>query len=216
AGRALACATAAAQSPPVSLEFPLRCRLGTECFVQQYFDHDTGPGAKDYSCGRKTYQGHDGTDFRLPSGAAQRAGVEVLAAAAGTVQGARDGMEDADVRIAGQASVKGRECGNGVLLIHADGWQTQYCHMAKGSIRVRSGQTVAAGTVLGLVGESGDAAFPHLHLSVRRDKEKIDPFAFGASQDSCKGGTSLWSVRAQSLLAYRATEVINAGFADGA
>jgi murein DD-endopeptidase MepM/ murein hydrolase activator NlpD len=211
-GLALACGTAAQDAPPV-LELPLRCKVGTDCFIQQYFDHDPGPGAKDYRCGVKVYDGHDGTDFRLPTQAAQRDGVAVLAAADGVVQGVRDGMADADVRIAGAGSVKGRECGNGVLLMHRGGWQTQYCHMANGSVRVRNGQSVAAGTELGLVGESGDAAFPHLHLSVRHGPEKIDPFGFGAQR--CGEGRSLWSARAREQLAYHAPELINAGFADG-
>jgi murein DD-endopeptidase MepM/ murein hydrolase activator NlpD len=204
---------AAAQGAPPVLELPLRCKLGADCFIQQYFDHDPGTGAKDYRCGVKVYDGHDGTDFRVPTQSAQRAGVEVIAAADGVVQAIRDGMEDADVRIAGPASVKGKECGNGVLLMHRDGWQTQYCHMAKGSVRVKPGQTVAAGAILGLIGESGDAAFPHLHLSVRHGAEKIDPFAFPPG--SCGSGRPLWSAKALEQLAYHAPELINAGFADG-
>ena len=70
----------------VSLQVPVDCRVGESCFIQQYADHDPGPGAKDYRCGSLTYDGHDGTDFRLPTTAAQRAGVKVLAAADGMVR----------------------------------------------------------------------------------------------------------------------------------
>ena len=138
----------------------------------------------------------------------------MLAAAAGTVKSVRDGMSDVSVDIAGPASVKDRECGNGVLLTHPGGWETQYCHMAKGSVAVKPGQAVAAGTRLGRIGESGDAAFPHLHLSVRHGAEKVDPFAWGAAPGACTGGTSLWSAAAAHALAYRQAEVINLGFAD--
>ncbi len=45
---------------PLTLEVPLACRFGETCFIQQYFDHDPGPGAKDYRCGPMVYDGHDG------------------------------------------------------------------------------------------------------------------------------------------------------------
>jgi murein DD-endopeptidase MepM/ murein hydrolase activator NlpD len=195
----------------LALQLPIECRLGETCFIQQYFDHDAGPGAKDYRCGPLTYEGHDGTDFRIPTVAAQQRGVKVLAAAGGVVRGVRDGMEDVPVGRIGMAAVKDRECGNGVVLVHEDGWETQYCHMAKGSVRVKAGQPVKAGEILGLVGESGDAAFPHLHLSVRHGAQKVDPFA-----GPCSGGGSLWSPAAARALAYRSPELINWGFADGA
>jgi len=223
AGRALAlavlllaggAATGSAQPEPApTLELPLNCRFGENCFIQQYFDHDAGPGAKDFRCGPMSYDGHDGTDLRLPTMSEQQRGVDVIAAAAGVVRGSRDGMEDVSVRIAGPGSVKGRECGNGVVLVHPGGWETQYCHMAKGSVRTRNGQTVTVGTVLGHVGMSGDAEFPHLHLSVRRGTEKIDPFAFGAAPGACSGGKSLWSAQAAAALAYHSPDIVNAGFA---
>ena len=84
---------------------------------------------------------------------------------------ARDGVADfAPFR-------RGQDCGNGVLVDHGDGWETQYCHMKQGSVRVTSGDAVGAGAVLGQIGQSGMAAFPHLHLSVRHNADKIDPFA---------------------------------------
>src|SRR3954464_11204188 len=75
---------------PLTLELPLNCRFGENCFLQQYFDHDGGPGAKDFRCGPMSYDGHDGTDLRLPTMAEQKKGVEVVAAAAGIVRGLRD------------------------------------------------------------------------------------------------------------------------------
>ena len=139
----------------------------------------------------------------------------MLAAADGTVRNVRDGMADMSVAIAGPASVKGRECGNGVVIAHADGWETQYCHMAKGSVSVRPGQVVKARQPLGRMGESGDAAFPHLHLSVRHGAEKVDPFAYGGAPGSCGTGASLWTPAAAKALAYRSPQLINWGFADG-
>ena len=211
----LAAATASFAQPEQSLtlELPLNCRFGENCFIQQYFDHDSGPGAKDFQCGPMSYDAHDGTDLRLPTLAEQKKGVEVVAAAAGVVRGMRDGMDDVSVRLTGAESVKGRECGNGVVLTHPGGWETQYCHMAKGSVRVRNGQSIAAGAVLGHAGMSGDAEFPHLHFSVRRGAEKVDPFAWGAAPGACSGGKSLWSEKAAAALAYHSPDILNAGFA---
>ena len=205
----LAVSASAAES--ISLEMPLACTLGKTCFIQQYFDHDPGPGALDYTCGVMSYQDHDGVDIRAPTVAAMKAGVDVLAAAPGTVKGVRDGMADIDVRLVAPVSVAGRECGNGVVIAHADGWETQYCHLQNGSLRVKAGDVVATGTVLGRLGESGDAAFPHLHFSVRHNGTKLDPFAVGAAK--CGSGTSLWSAKAKAVLVYRAPQLLNAGFA---
>jgi hypothetical protein len=209
-------ATSAAQNALPRFALPIDCKFGETCFIQHYFDHDPGPSAKDYRCGPVTYDAHDGVDLRVASMAVQRQGVAVRAAAAGTVLGTRDGMDDVSVAVAGPDSVKGRECGNGVTIGHADGWQTQYCHMAKGSVRVRTGQQVAVGVPLGLVGMSGNAEFPHLHFGVSRNMETIDPFAYGAAPGACSGGMSLWSSEAASLLTYHSPEVINSGFVTSA
>jgi len=201
---------------PLTLELPLACRFGETCFIQQYFDHDPGPGAKDYRCGPMVYDGHDGVDLRVPTMALQQRGVEVIAAASGIVRGTRDGMNDVNVRVAGEDSVKGRECGNGVAITHPGGWETQYCHMAKGSVRVKSGQTVTTATVLGLVGMSGAAEFPHLHLIVSHNQMKIDPFAWDSAPGVCgNSGRSLWSKEAALALAYHSPDVVNMGFAPG-
>ena len=64
--------------------------------------------------------------------------------------------------------VSDRECGNGVVIQHNDGFETQYCHMAQGSITVSTGQT-CCGHTLGKVGLSGQTQFPHLHVAVRKD-----------------------------------------------
>ncbi len=168
------------------LALPVDCVLGDSCHVQQYPDHDPGPGAADFTCGPLSYEGHDGTDFAVPTRAAMAAGVNVLAAAPGTVKGSRDGVQDF------APAVEGRECGNGVLIDHGGGWETQYCHLKQGSVRVRTGDRVDAGAVLGQVGQSGAADFPHLHLSVRRNGQEVDPFAPGAAACGA-AGDDLWS-----------------------
>lgn len=198
---------------PITLALPLACEVGKTCFVQNYVDRDPTAKAQDYHCGAQTYDGHDGTDFRLLSMEEQRAGIDVLAASAGVVMGARDGVQDISIRAPGAPSVKGQECGNGVVIRHSEGWVTQYCHMARGSIRVTLGQRVEAGAPLGKVGLSGNTEFPHLHLSVRHDGAKVDPFAYGAADGSCGGGVPLWKEALRPSLQYHRGEVLNAGFA---
>jgi hypothetical protein len=194
----------------------VKCEFGVVCFVQQYVDHDPGSGAKDYRCGTMTYDRHNGTDLRVSSLATARNGVDVVAAAPGVVERLRDGMDDMDVHRAQPGNVAERECGNGVVIAHAGGWETQYCHMAKGSISVTAGQSVPKGAVLGRIGMSGNAEFPHLDFTARHAGIPIDPFAWDAPMGTCGSGHSLWSARAAVALAYHSPDVINAGFASGA
>jgi hypothetical protein len=176
------------------LEQPIACTLGVDCYVQQYVDHDPGPDARDFRCGTLSYDGHEGTDFGILSLADMVRGVPVLAAAAGEVATVRDGMPDILMGADGAPEIAGRECGNGVVLRHADGWETQYCHLRAGSLLVAPGDRVAAGQTLGLVGLSGMTEFPHLHLTLRRNGEVVDPFApEGSAVCAAAGGQTLWA-----------------------
>ena len=197
--------------PPLQLGPPINCPPGQNCFILQYPDRDPGPGAQDFGCGRMTYDGHKGTDFAIPDQRVMTQGVEVTAAAAGTVLRSRDGVVDRRIQ-GGQppAEIQGIECGNGVVIDHGQDWQTQYCHLRQGSVAVKPGDTVTEGQVLGLVGVSGQASFPHVHLSVRHQGQVIDPFVGPGAAPGCQGPKqSLW----KSPLAYIPTGLIRAGFA---
>jgi murein DD-endopeptidase MepM/ murein hydrolase activator NlpD len=195
------------------LSWPVACDIGQTCFVQSFFDHDSSDGAKDFTCGSRTYNGHDGTDIRLLDAQAERAGVQVLAAAAGRVLRIRDGVSDVSIRITGKAAVAGKECGNGLVIDHGRGWSTQYCHMQKGSLVVSPGQVVKAGEPLGKVGLSGETEVPHLHLTVRHNDVAVDPFSDGPPPGTCSQGRSLWSKAVSDSFHYLEREVINFGFA---
>lgn len=187
-----------------SLQLPLACTLGKDCFIQQYVDRDPGEGARDFTCGPLSYDDHKGTDFALPSLRAMDAGVTVLAAAPGTVRALRDGEQDTGTDDLGA----GKECGNGIVLDHGAEWVTQYCHLKRGSLRVTPGQTVQSGAPLAEVGLSGRTQFPHLHLSLRRNGEVIDPFA-PETAHSCgqPAGQDLW----QTDVFYQAGGLISLG-----
>ncbi|RIY00098.1 M23 family metallopeptidase [Aureimonas flava] len=220
---ALALTLLGAGAPPARAEFrlglPVTCTIGTDCFVQQWPDMDAGPGASDPFCGMAAYDGHDGLDIRLRSMADVARGVAVVAPAAGTVKGVRDAMPDRLIgpTQAGRDSVKGVECGNGVVIDHGDGWETQVCHLRRGSVGVKTGDRVETGARLGEIGASGAAEFPHVHLSVRRNGEKIDPATGHAVGSGCSTGPAfagtLFQPEAVAALEKGPTGVLGLGLA---
>lgn len=207
----LAAAGAIGAARALELDLPVACTPGTDCWVLNYVDVDPGPGVRDGACGARSYDGHDGTDFAIRDLDAMAKGVEVRATAAGVVTLVRDGMRDAAVSTIGRDAVKGQECGNGLLLDHGQGWETQYCHMQQASIVVKRGDRVAVGQRLGFVGLSGMTEFPHIHLTIRRWGKALDPFT-GRPQNGLCGGdgaASLW--RRELRLAYDPVALFNAG-----
>jgi hypothetical protein len=211
---------AVAFAAPPGLSLPIDCEIGSGCQIQNYADHDAGPGARDFSCGGRTYDGHKGTDFRIRDTAAMIKGVKVLAGAGGVVKAIRDDMADVSIRDSGAGKVSGRECGNGVVLEHGDGWVTQYCHLRRGSVRVKPGETVARGAALGEVGLSGFAEFAHVHFEVRNGKTVVDPFTgnglsarSSAQCEHADGDSALWDARTLAALAYKPAAFLFGGFA---
>lgn len=212
---AIAPPAAFAQSQP-QFGLPLACDPHKTCFIQNYVDIDPGTGIKDYGCGEATSDGHSGVDFRVLSAEAAKAGVAVRAAADGTVKALRDGVDDVFFKPADRESIVGRECGNGLIIDHGNGWETQYCHLKKGSIRVTKGQTLKKGDQIAEVGYSGMAAFAHVHLTVRHDGKSIDPFLPDAANGQCQknaNGPGLWEPGVAASFPYKNGEIIDAGFA---
>lgn len=198
------------------LSLPVDCDLGQDCFIQHYVDRDPGPGHVDHRCGTLSYQGHKGTDFALPSLTAMRRGVAVLAAAPGRVTRLRDGMEDRLYQRGGadDARLDGRLCGNAVVIDHGAGWESQYCHLRRGSLRVAKGDQVQTGTPIADIGLSGKTEFPHLHMTLRHHGQVVDPFAPHAIDQSCatkSSAHSLWSPD----ITYKPTGIIAIGFSPG-
>ena len=198
---------------PFRIGLPVDCAFGSICSVQNYVDLDPGPGRLDPGCGRLSYDGHDGTDFRARDLVAMEEGVRVVAAADGVVKATRDGMADVSVRETGLEAVSGREAGNGVLIDHGEGWETQYSHMRSGSVSVEPGDRVNAGTLLGLIGLSGQTEFPHLHFTLRREGVAVDPYTGAAGAWTCGSPrASIWTEDAAAILTYAPTGLLIAGF----
>jgi murein DD-endopeptidase MepM/ murein hydrolase activator NlpD len=66
---------------------------------------------------------------------------------------------------------------NYVRILHADQTIATYAHLAPGGVRVRPGDKVSAGTLIGLSGATGYASGPHLHFVVQRLVQRNDGFA---------------------------------------
>ena len=205
----------ATDQPPAGsflLDLPAQCRFGETCWVANYVDADSGPEAKDFRCGPRTYNGHDGVDLAIKDLHVMAQGVPVVEVAPGTIRRLRDGV--ADVGLSNEASaetVAGRECGNGVVIDHGNGWETQYCHMKHNSLQVKAGQRVERGSRLGLIGLSGKTEFPHVHLTVRHDGHVIDPFTGGTQDVACgTPGRALWR---DPAVGYEEVALYNVGFA---
>jgi len=208
----------AANGQPPAFDFPLKCKPGQRCFIQNYVDQAPGPQAEDFACGNLSYDGHKGTDFRVSDLAELAKGITVVAAADGRIKATRDGMPDRDYRDADAKLVRNMECGNGVIIDHGDGWHSKYCHMRRGSILPPNGSVVVSGQALGLMGLSGKTSFPHLHFEVTFKEKFVDPFT-GLHQRQAQTCTvnartnTLWHRTAATQLIYKASGIISSGFA---
>ncbi len=102
--------------------------------------------------------------------------------------GTRWGRLHAGIDIAGPGSVKaadnGRvieagwhgDYGNCVIIDHGNGLQTLYAHMS--SVKVKVGDVVAQGKVIGVKGATGDATGVHLHFEVRKNGTPQNPMKY--------------------------------------
>jgi len=98
-------------------------------------------------------------------------GSEIYAATAGEVVEVRNDLPNAPVNqsISGNATVKEPRDypGNHVTVRFAPDRYAMYAHLQPGSVRVKPGDQVKEGDVLGLLGSSGNASAPHLHFSIQ-------------------------------------------------
>jgi len=95
---------------------------------------------------------HKGLDFST-----WRSGDAVLATASGQV-----------VTVAFDNSF-----GNYVIIKHNHGMYTRYAHL--NSFRVKKGETVSQGQVIGTIGNTGISTGPHLHYEVHIGSDVVDP-----------------------------------------
>lgn len=99
----------------------------------------------------KTSSPHLGLDFRVPSGTPVEA------------------MNDGTVLLAQPLYFEG----NFVVIDHGQGLLTLYLHLSE--FKVKEGDRVKRGQVIGLSGGTGRATGPHLHVAVRWQGTYLDP-----------------------------------------
>ena len=147
-GRALLCLAAALLAAPAVArlqttkpDYVLPFPKGTAYKLLQGYDGPWG------------HKGHAefGYDFQMPAGS------EVTAARAGEVVKIEEGFEDGTRK-------PGEE--NFVMVKHEDGTFARYYHLTKGGALVSVGDRVKQGDKIGLSGNSGASAGPHLHFDV--------------------------------------------------
>ena len=80
----------------------------------------------------------------------------------------------------GDGSVKVSEFnsgyGNMVVLKHGNGYESLYAHMSRS--KVRNGQKVKRGDVIGYVGSTGLSTGAHLHYEIHKNGEAVDPVMY--------------------------------------
>ncbi len=103
----------------------------------------------------KTTKMHEGIDFTAP------VGTDIYATGNGVVS---------------TVEHESRGYGNHVIISHGFGYQTLYGHMSR--IKVKPGQRVHRGDIIGVVGSTGTSTAPHLHYEVVRQGSKINPINF--------------------------------------
>ncbi len=103
----------------------------------------------------KTYKMHSGIDFTAPTG------TPIYATGNGRVVPAPDGASG---------------YGNHVVIDHGFGYKTLYAHMYR--LKVRMGERVKRGQLIGYVGSTGLSSGPHLHYEVIKGGKKINPINY--------------------------------------
>ncbi|MEO6538701.1 MAG: M23 family metallopeptidase [Ferruginibacter sp.] len=98
---------------------------------------------------------HKGLDFTAPQG------TPIYATADGTVNTAGNTADG---------------YGNHVIINHGYGYETLYGHMVR--VKVRNGQRVKRGEVIGWVGSTGKSTGPHCHYEVHINGNPVDPVYF--------------------------------------
>ncbi len=114
---------------------------------------------------RPPIRGKVGSGFGARKGGVHR-GVDILAPDGTDVRASEYGL----VLYAGDEL---RGYGNVIVLDHGEGITTLYAHLS--AFRVKSGDAVAAGQVIGAVGRTGNATTSHLHFELRLEDEALDP-----------------------------------------
>jgi len=138
---------------------------------------------------RKDRKNHHGTDF------AQSGYHEIYAAADGKVSN----------------SYRSTSYGECVMIVHninGETWETLYAHMRPGSRKVKTGQTVKQGQVIGVMGNTGDSTGQHLHFELHKGRwnmqksNAVDPLKYLGKDLSPSKSGSTYTVKSGDTLSH--------------
>jgi murein DD-endopeptidase MepM/ murein hydrolase activator NlpD len=105
-------------------------------------------------------EAHEGIDIAVPIG------TPIRASGGGTVE----------------AAATNADYGLFILLRHPGGYETMYGHASR--LLVREGDSVVAGQVIALTGNSGRSTAPHLHFEIRREGQSLDPLTLVKKEEN--------------------------------
>jgi murein DD-endopeptidase MepM/ murein hydrolase activator NlpD len=125
-------------SPIYSLPF----ERGKKVFLIQAYDS------------KMSHKGELALDFKV------KKGTKICAARDGVVIALRSNSDR------GGLKPENLSDGNYISIRHADGSVAHYWHLQKNGVLVNTGDSVQKGQVIGLSGNTGYSAFPHLHFEV--------------------------------------------------
>lgn len=97
---------------------------------------------------------HEGLDFAAPIGTKIYATGDGIVVAAGVERG----------------------YGNRIVINHGYGYVTKYAHMSK--FKVRAGERIKRGDMIGMVGNTGASTGPHCHYEIYKNGKTINPINF--------------------------------------
>jgi murein DD-endopeptidase MepM/ murein hydrolase activator NlpD len=102
-----------------------------------------------------SHKGERALDFKVKSG------TKVCAARSGVVTAVRKDSDNGGLKPDNLSD------GNYIFIQHSDGSVANYWHFKKDGVSVNVGDTVKTGQLIGLSGNTGYSAFPHVHFEVQ-------------------------------------------------
>lgn len=116
--------------------------------ISSYYGHRTDPFYK-------VRKFHEGIDFSAPTG------TPIYSPGDGVVKTIKNSH---------------RGYGNRLVIDHGYNYQTVYAHLHE--FKVKRGDTVKRGQLIGTIGNTGKSTAPHLHYEVRRNGKAVNPIYY--------------------------------------
>lgn len=153
------------------LQFPVSCQIMGDCWVTNLVDlRGNNNQNEDYMCGKKSTNNSNSTHISLRNPSQTSRNYAVIAAEDGIIKTARN---------------VGGFCGYRIVIDHGNGWETSYCHLKPKTIIVNEGDAVKQGQIIGALGMSGQANWPHLSFAVIRNGMIFDPYSGRSNIEGC-------------------------------